>query len=261
MTCLVTAVDYLFIVLGDFLGLGWLERKLFSPFSFAVAAAGNAIWCNAGILAGSTVKYRFYSYLGLTALQIASLVTFTWISYFLGLFFLGGMTNLVVLFNLWISGGPISPGPGKWISWALLSAVFLYLGFSLLGRRQISIGRTFIPVPSFHIAVLQVCLASMDWLLAGTVLFTLLPQGFGLGFSQVTGTYVMAQITVLISQVPGGAGVFEGMVLLFLSRKINGEKVLATVLAFRIIFSIAPLIRACVFWGFHEIRGMGQSGK
>ena len=71
----------------------------------------------------------------------------------------------------------------------------------------------------------------------------------------------MAQITVLISQVPGGAGVFEGMVLLLLSGKINGEKALATLLAFRIIFSIIPLLIACLFWGLNEICGMRGSGK
>jgi len=252
VACLITALDYVFIASGDFLGLLWLKCRLFSTYSFAVAAAGNAIWCNAGIIAGSTAKYRFYSYLGLSAFQIASLLTFSSLSYFLGLFFLGGLTSLAEFFQSYMAGVHLIVSTESLIRFSFLLAVILYLFVPLFGRRDLSIGRYSITVPPFWIALMQVFLASMDWFLAGTVLYILMPPGSPLDLLQVIGTYVIAQITVLISQVPGGAGVFEGMVFLMLSSQIKGNEVLGTLIAFRMIFSVFPLITASCFWVSHE---------
>jgi len=253
---IVTFVDYLIIAAVDNLGFVWLGYRDLSLKRFILAAAGNAIWCNAGVLAGSTAKFRLYRSHGLDTIDIASLVTFTSVTYFLGLFFLGGLIYLIEPFQLpsFISTDLISGTTGI-LGIVLLSLVAGYFLICILpGWKSIKTGSRNISLPSPQIAVFQVILASMDWLLASAVLMILVPDSFGLSAVQVIKTFVTAQIAVLVSQVPGGIGIFEGMVLLMLPEKVSASQGFATVLAFRTVFSIIPLLLSSSFFGIHELQ-------
>ena len=63
-------------------------------------------------------------------------------------------------------------------------------------------------------AAAQIGLSLLDWTLAAAVLYVLLPPGLPFGFLPFVGLFGLANLGGLISNVPGGIGVFEAVVLL-----------------------------------------------
>jgi hypothetical protein len=60
------------------------------------------------------------------------------------------------------------------------------------------------------------------------------------------------------SNVPGGLGVFEGVILLLLSAKVPAAAVLASLLAYRAIYYFLPLGFATGLLGLYEMRSRFQ---
>lgn len=248
-----TILDYAIIASVDLLGLRWLGcRPPFSRTAFAAVTA-NALWCNAGVIAGSSAKFRLYSNMGLTPVQIGSLISFTSVTYFLGLFFLGGILHLVFplpemehLMSLPVHSSSI-------VSMIFLVLVGVYLGFSLFHKKNIFIADHEISFPDIKTALAQIILASTDWLLAGSILLVLLPPVEGLPPFSILAVYILAQMGVLASQVPGGLGVLEGMLMILLPASLKGDGEIAAILAFRIIFSLIPLLVSSLSFGIYEL--------
>jgi len=85
------------------------------------------------------------------------------------------------------------------------------------------------------------------------VLFALLPPAKGLSFASYLGVFLLAQTAGLISQVPGGLGVFETMILLLLSHTLPASLIFGALLAYRGIYYILPLLLAVILLGIQEI--------
>ncbi|HEY9726013.1 MAG TPA: hypothetical protein V6D50_06140, partial [Chroococcales cyanobacterium] len=58
----------------------------------------------------------------------------------------------------------------------------------------------------------------------------------------------------VVSNVPGGLGVFETVLLLILSSQIPAATVLGSLLAYRGIYYILPLAFATILLGVYEIK-------
>ena len=78
-----------------------------------------------------------------------------------------------------------------------------------------------ISLPSLRLAMAQVIVSSLDWVLSAGVLYVLLPPGGDLSFPEFLSPYLIAQVTGLVSHVPGGLGVFETVLLLLLSPRVG----------------------------------------
>jgi phosphatidylglycerol lysyltransferase len=99
----------------------------------------------------------------------------------------------------------------------------------------------------------QTALSCLDWAIAGSVLFAVLPHDVGVSYSQVLSIFLLAQVSGMASQIPGGLGVFEAVVLLLLSPAISGSAVLGALLAYRAIYYLLPLGVASTLLGAHEV--------
>ena len=73
-----------------------------------------------------------------------------------------------------------------------------------------------LPVPPLKLTVCQIVIASADLLVAALVLHMLMPQMPGIDFPKFVGIYMVAYVAVVLSHVPGGLGVLEPAILLFL---------------------------------------------
>jgi uncharacterized membrane protein YbhN (UPF0104 family) len=107
-------------------------------------------------------------------------------------------------------------------------------------------------LPSPRLYLLQVAIAAVDLVSAAGVLYWLLPASHAVGFGTFLGVYLLATVVVVITHVPGGVGVFEMVVLSFL----NGDKpehVMASLLVFRAVYLLLPLVLAFMLLGLHEI--------
>jgi len=248
-----TILDYTIIAAVDFLGLRWLGCKTpFAKTAFA-AVTGNALWCNAGVIAGSSAKFRLYDALGLAAVQTGSLITFTSITYFLGLCFLGGTLGLLRPFPVIGQTLPLPADSSKIIPLLLLSVPVAYLFFSAARKKSLSVAGHEMTLPDIKTAMAQILLASTDWIIAGTILIVLLPDMTKFSAISVISAYILAQTGVLVSQVPGGIGILEGMLLILLPPSITGDYEIASILVFRIIFSLFPLLLSSFSYGIFEL--------
>ena len=109
-----------------------------------------------------------------------------------------------------------------------------------------------IPVPSGRIAFAQIGVACADLLCAAGVLYVLLPQQAEIGFAAFAGLFLIAIAAGIISNVPGGVGVFES-VLLLLFRSVPADHLLGALLAYRLIYYLTPFAVALALLGVHEL--------
>jgi phosphatidylglycerol lysyltransferase len=88
--------------------------------------------------------------------------------------------------------------------------------------------------------------AASDWVLAGVVLWVLLPPAPGLTFIAFLGAFALSQAIGLVSHVPGGLGVFDSIMVLLLGPHIGAHAALASLVAYRAIYYLLPFMIAAV---------------
>jgi len=203
------------------------------------------------VLTGGSVRYRLYGAWGVLALDIARIILFCSFTFMLGLFAFGSLVFL--LFPLSIPGGLHLP----FVTTRPLGVIFTcvvaaYAGIVLFRRAPFRLWALEFPVPRLRIAGAQVLIASLDWALAGSTLYVLLPHGAGFALPHFLAVFILAQVAGIVSQVPGGLGVFETVVVLLLSPVLKAPDVVAALLAFRAIYYLAPLSVATSLMGARE---------
>ena len=238
----------------DLLALKFIRRVL--PFRKTALASfiGYAFSNNIGfsMIAGASVRYRLYSVWGLSSVEITKIVFVCTLTLWIGFFTLGGIVFSVdpmvlpQIFHL-----PFTTT--RPIGILLLAIMAAYFIFSMTCKQPLKLRNWEFSLPSTRIFGFQVLIAVTDWLLAGSVLYVLLPQSSGLSFALCIGVYLLAQLAGLISQVPGGLGIFETVILLLLSSILTADQIIVSLLAYRLIYYLLPIALAAVFLGVHEL--------
>jgi len=113
--------------------------------------------------------------------------------------------------------------------------------------RELEIG-----LPAPRLAAAQVAIATLDWLLAAAVLFVLLPAG-AVSFGTLVGAFTVAQIAGVASTVPAGLGVFETGILLMLGSAAPTPALLGSLVAYRLVYYLVPLVLAVLLLAAHEV--------
>lgn len=248
-----TAVNFIVLAGYDILALNYIGHPL-APYRAVLASfAGNAFSNTIGLstLAGSTVRYRLYSSWGLSPGEIAKIVVFTTLTLWLGLFSIGGIIFTVRPLPLpdWVTLPFSTTRP---LGLILLLAPVAYLYAALRKETPWRIGKLTLLLPKFKSALLQVVVASLDWALAAAVLYALLPPWANVNFPLVLGAFLLGQIAGLISQVPGGLGVFESCLLFLLTPRIPAPALFAALVAYRVVYYLIPLALASALLAVRE---------
>ncbi|MBU1229874.1 MAG: bifunctional lysylphosphatidylglycerol flippase/synthetase MprF [Proteobacteria bacterium] len=248
-----TAVNFAVLAGYDILALRYIGHPLPHMRAAFASFAGNAFSNTIGLstLAGSSVRYRLYSSWGLTPGEIAKIVVFTTLTLWLGLFAIGGITFTVKPLPLpdWISLPFHTTRP---LGFILLLPPAIYLLAASRKEPTWSIGKYELLLPQFPSALLQVAIASLDWALAAAVLYALLPPWANVSFPLVLGAFLLGQIAGLVSQVPGGLGVFESCLIFLLTPRIPAPTLFAALVAYRLVYYAAPLAVAGALLGIRE---------
>ena len=84
-------------------------------------------------------------------------------------------------------------------------------------------------------------------------MYVLLPGDMGVSFLDFLPSYLMAQVAVVLTHIPGGVGVFE-LVILHLTHTSHEQMVFAAVLLFRLIYYIIPLLPRRCCWPYTRPR-------
>ncbi|MEH2023906.1 lysylphosphatidylglycerol synthase domain-containing protein [Nostoc sp.] len=250
-----TALGYVVMIGYDILGFSYINRSLswnkIALTNFISSAFSNTI--GFALLTGSAIRYRFYSTWGVSAVAIAQVIAFANFTFWLGMFAVAGFLFLInpikIPTQLHLPFATVRP---IGVIFILLVAVYL-LGSIFIRQTLIIRGHEF-RFPSFKISLAQVAISSFDWILAAAVLYALLPSNISLSYLDFLGIYLLAMFAGVVSNVPGGLGVFETIILLILSSKVSAAEVLGSMLAYRGIYYFLPLLVAAGLLGLYEMR-------
>ncbi len=255
-----TFLDYFILTGYDTLALFYIGHRL--PYrKIAVASfVGYVFSHNATILGGSAARYRIYSGLGLSAGQVARLILFCSVTFWLGFFALGGFT--FVLNPQAIEHGTHLPFKTTWpIGVIFLVLLATYLIVTVLRKKPVIISDWDLAIPSPGLSLCQIALASIDWAVAGSVLYVLLANTIQMDYPEFIEIFLLAQITGLVSSVPGGLGVFEGVMLLLLSEVAPASSLIGSLLLYRVIYYLLPLGLASIILGIEEMSARKETLK
>ena len=248
-----TALGHLVHVGYDLLALRYAEHPLplrRIAFGSLVTYSVSAVTGFTGMV-GASLRYRFWSSWGVPAAQIAEGVGFAALTASLG---------ATAAMGVALALQPAALSPEAWlpigalrgVGVALLGAVAGYLVACVLVRRPLRVGRVFVRLPRPGLALAQVAIAALDWVIAGWVFFVLLPSS-ALPFPGFLSLFLVAQIGGLIAHVPAGIGVFDGLMLLLLRPFVTPSTAAASLVAYRAIAYLLPALAAGVAFAAWEI--------
>jgi phosphatidylglycerol lysyltransferase len=248
-----TAVSFVTLTGYDALALRFVGQSL--PYrrtalaSFIGYAFSNAL--GFPLLTGMPLRFRLYSGWGLSSFEIGQLVGFNAATLWLGFFALGGLVFLVEPFQLpallhlpFATARPLGV--------VLLLLVAAYVTASVVARGPLRMRDFEVALPRPRLALAQLALGALDWAVASAVLYALLPPGGSLSWPAFLGVFLLAQIAGVVSHIPGGLGVFEAVTLLLLP--LPEGPLVASLVAYRAVYYLAPLLVATTALGAYEYR-------
>jgi len=210
-------MSYLMLTGYDTLGLRYAQHSLKYGKTAFTSFTGYAFSNSIGyaFLSGGFIRYRLYSAWGLSAVEIAKVIVFCSLTAFTGFITVAGIAFTVeaetIPSSLHIPIGSVRP-----IGIACLALLAGYLLVIRLLKKPLKIRGYLFQLPSVNLALAQIVVSSMDSLFAGSALFLLLPVHTGISLPGFIGIFMLAQLAGTASQVPGGLGVFEMVMVLLL---------------------------------------------
>ncbi|HEY8035776.1 MAG TPA: bifunctional lysylphosphatidylglycerol flippase/synthetase MprF [Methylobacter sp.] len=243
-----TVINYLILAGYDWLALRFTGYTQI-PLSKMIAAAllGYAISNNTGHAwaAGGSIRYRFYSKWGVPGWDVVKISLFQTITYLLGALSLGLVGSL--LLPHYLSNTVQEPQAIRWVSLICAAALLVYWAAVLLWRKPLLIKGFELYLPSPRIAVWQTLVSGIDIVLSSLVLWVLLLGKVDIDFGAFVVVFVVAQVVGVISQVPGGIGVFESAFLWLMSDiEVTDQHLvlIGALLLYRVIYYFLPLLLA-----------------
>src|SRR5919108_4887325 len=250
-----TALDYCVLVSCDFLALRYARRRL--PLR-CVALASSASYAVTHLLSyqavtGGAIRYRLWSRWGLSAADIASGVGFLVVTNLLGILATSGIAISFASrdFSLPMA---LSAGAMHSLGFFLIAMVVAYVGANALIKNPLSIRGRQVRLPGPALAAAQIGLSAVDWMLAGAVLYALLPSNTGLTFPLFLGAFLVAQGAGILSYVPGGIGVFDTVLVLLMRPYMQPLDAVGALVAYRGLYYFLPFIAAVTTLGAYEFR-------
>jgi uncharacterized membrane protein YbhN (UPF0104 family) len=244
-------LNYAILAGYDLLAIRSIRHPLPLPKVAMASFVGYASSFNFGVLLGGlSVRYRLYSAWGLSPIEIGKLLVVLTVTFWIGLFALSGVVFVAQPIAI-PKDFPLPFSTVRPLGYLLLAATIAYLLLCALGARQIRIRGRVIPLPKLHFAASQLSVASADLLVAAGILYVLLPPSLDVSYVSFLGVYLLVIVAVLFTNVPGGLGVMEVMVLALLSPS-QPPAVIASLLAFRILYYLGPLAIAATLFVLHE---------
>ncbi|MCL2335171.1 MAG: hypothetical protein FWC57_03805, partial [Endomicrobia bacterium] len=212
----------------------------------------NVLGSNTGysMLFGGSIRYRLYSIHNVSMVDVTKVLFFSSATIWLGLLTVGGLVFTIAPVSLaGITKFSIST---RWIGLFFLAILTFYVLFSLRRSKPLKIFKWRVSFPNIKIVSAQIILATCDWLIASLTLFMLMPSGEFTYFVMLK-VFLVSQLLGIISQVPGGMGVFETAIVFLLPTAAENPAVMGGLLAYRAIFYFFPLSIALAMLAGYEI--------
>ncbi len=252
LAVLLTCLSYVILFAYDVLGL-WYIRHPMAWHRVALAAfLGHAVGNNFGtLLGGSTIRLRLYTSWGLSALDIFKLMLLLSFTFWIGLFAISGILFLVdplpIPSRLHLPIQTSAP-----LGYLFLSIALAYLLMCGLRRKPIRYKGWELEPPALWLSAAQYAVAAVDLCVSASVLYVLMPNGLEIGFVHFLSIYLLGLTIGILSNVPGGLGVTE-LVIVVLLGPTEPHEAFSALLLFRAIYYLIPLVIGLVILSINEI--------
>ncbi|EDY84234.1 conserved hypothetical protein [Verrucomicrobiia bacterium DG1235] len=254
-----TAVSYLLMGGYDWLGQIYVGKRQNWKRTLLVAFYSYVLSLNVGlsIVSSSAVRYKMYQSWGYNGKEIAKLIVFASVSFWLGLAVLAGAALCAT--NASFDGAyPIPDALVKPVGGLMVLAGLVYVLACRFSKGRLRIRGREVSLPNWKSGIGQIGITVADTIAAATALYFLIPDD-NLSYFAFTSIFCIAFFAGLVSSTPGGIGVFETIFLLFLPTTADNNELLAALLVYRAIYFLLPLVFACFL--FSALEGKAIVGK
>ena len=251
---LLTAFSYFVVTFYDLLAFRYIKQKLAYSRIFFTSLVSYIFGNNIGmsVLSSGTVRFRFYSAAGISSIDIVKIITFTAVTFWIGIITLAGIVFIIEPVDIpSIIHFPFIPL--RFLGIILLSVVLLYILLTIFNKKTFSFKGWEIEIPDWKTGLGQIAVSFIDWAVAGLVLYFLLPDTVALSYPAFIPLFLLAQISGLISHVPGGIGVFETVLMLLLAGQGGTTGIFSSLILFRFVYYLCPFVVGLVLFTAAEI--------
>lgn len=253
LAVVLTIASYLALTGYDTLAIRHLGHDLSYPRIALASFIGYAVSNNAGhsLFTGGSVRYRFYTSWGFSPMDVARVVAFCTLTFWMGLAAVSAVVFLAWPFPFPESLG-FPPASSRVLGAVFLAVVAAYMVAGAIRKKPLMFFGWSFSLPPLRVSLAQIVVAAIDWTVSGAVLLVLLPST-ALTFPSFLGAYILAHIAGAISQVPGSLGIFEGAFLVLVSPVLPASQVAGALLAYRAIYYLLPLGASAVLLSVREV--------
>lgn len=235
---------------------GWRGRiPILATLATAFVAHAFSQAIGLALLTGTAVRMRAYRRYGFGTTAAAHVSAAAMLSVSLGLLAAGSWALLATTTPVTVGGHRLPERP---LGILLGGVVLAYVVWSFRVRTGVATPRWWhLPRPTPTVAVAQIGLATADWLVTGVVLYVFLPTELAVSVWPFLSVYSIAQMMGMLSHVPGGAGVFEVVLVGLLTAAtpaMNRAALLAALIMFRTLYYLLPLCVAILVAAVAELR-------
>ena len=251
---LLVSMSYICLIGYDLMALNHLGKRL--PL-VAVSVGGFVSFALANtlgfvLLTAGSVRYRVYRPANVTAADVAVITLMSGLTFALSAMLIIGFCLLLAPQVATLSDG--LPGwTNLLFGTFIIAALGAYVGWVSSGRKAITWSGYEISLPG-PISTLALLASGVgDMVCASAALYMLLPADPGTGYPVFVGLFAAAITIGLISHVPGGVGIFESIMLLAVPN-VPLERMLASLLIFRVLYYLLPVVVAIGVYIWYEAR-------
>ncbi|MFO1408003.1 MAG: lysylphosphatidylglycerol synthase domain-containing protein [Steroidobacteraceae bacterium] len=203
------------------------------------------------MLSGGALRYRMYTPMGFSAMEVGATALLANLPYGLGF-------SLLLDLALFTHADAIAPlfrvSPTLIFALGCVGLVkdVGYLALVWFRKAPIKLGGWSVRLPPMRLTLLQFVIGLADVVLVSSVLYVLMPESAHLAYLPFMAVYLASVLAGVLSHVPAGLGVLESMLLLLLP-EVPPAELLASVLLYRVIYEILPLLFSLTLWGSYEL--------
>ena len=244
----------------DLIGRHQTRHSLRPRQVMGVAFVSYAFNLNLGSLVGAfAMRYRLYSRLGLTTPVITQVLGLSLLTNWLGYAFVAGTAfvlrppELPATWELGSAGLRLLGG-------AMVVLALVYVGACFgARRREWTIRRQRLVLPSGPVALWQLGVSAGNWALIAGVMYLLLRHH--VAYAAVLSVLLIAAIAGVITHVPAGLGVLEAVFVALLAGPASQADLIAALLAYRALYYLVPLGIAAVVLFRLEARASARADR
>ncbi len=231
----------------DLFGRHQTGHRLPAARVVAVGFVSYAFNLNLGSLVGGVaMRYRLYSRLGLDPIVTTEILGLSVLTNWLGYFLVSGLVFVLQPLPL-APDSQIGSNGLRFLGSAMLCLAVAYVSLcARSSRREWTLRKHMLVLPTGRVALLQLAASSVNWLLIAGVAFVLLRGR--IDYASVLSVMLIAAMAGVISHIPAGLGVLEAVFLSLLSARAPPSELVAALLTYRGLYYVAPLALAALYF-------------